>query len=73
LTVDLSFSKEEKINIQLFDGSGKVVQEIPNHYVKNNQYYFNMPGLPSGIYYITVTNGQHRVSKKIFHSSTTRA
>jgi hypothetical protein len=73
LTVDLSFSKEEKINIQLFDGSGKVVQEIPNHYVKNNQYYFNMPGLPSGIYYITVTNGQHRVSKKFFHNSSIRA
>lgn len=73
ITVDVGFSKEEKINIQMFDGSGKLLQEIPNHFVKSNQYYFNMPGLPSGIYYISVTNGTHRVSKKIFHSSTIRA
>jgi hypothetical protein len=73
LTVDISFDVEQKISIELFDITGNLVYEIPKHSVKNNQYYFNMPGLPTGIYYISVSNGYNRVSRKIIHISTIRA
>jgi hypothetical protein len=73
LTVQLNFQSEQKINIQLFNVSGKLIYEIPKHSVKNNQYYFNMPGLPSGVYYITVSNGKSRVSRKLVHIASIRA
>ena len=73
LTIDIDFSEEKYVQIQLFDATGNLIYEIPTHAVRENQYYFNMPGLPSGIYYVTVTNGVHRVSKKIVHIATIRA
>ncbi len=73
LTIDIGFSEEKYVQIQLFDVVGKLIYEIPTHAVRENQYYFNLPGLPSGIYYVTVTNGEHRVSKKIVHIATIRA
>lgn len=73
LTIDLQLPEEQYIQMQLFDATGKLIYEIPTHSVRQNQYYFNLPGLPSGIYYISVTNGDHRVSKKIVHIATIRA
>ena len=73
LTIDIDFTEEKYVQIQLFDAFGNIVYEIPTHAVRENQYYFNMPGLASGIYYVTVTNGVNRVSKKIVHISTIRA
>lgn len=73
LTVDLQFEREEYIQLQLYDSSGRLIYEVPTHSVRENQYYFNLPGLPSGVYYVTVTNGTQRVSKKIVHISTIRA
>lgn len=73
LTIDINFTEEKYVQIQLFDAFGNLVYEIPTHAVRENQYYFNMPGLASGIYYVTVTNGVHRVSKKIVHIATIRA
>lgn len=73
LTVDLRFDSEQKVYIQLFNINGKVVFDIPKHAVKNNQYFLNLPGLPSGVYYITVSNGKNRVSRKIVHISSIRA
>lgn len=73
LTIDLQFERDEYVQMQLYDSSGKLIYEIPTHSVRENQYYFNLPGLPSGVYYVTVTNGSERVSKKIVHISTIRA
>ena len=73
ITVDLRLQHEEYIEIQLFDATGKVIYEVPSHLIKQNQYHVNLPGLPSGVYYITVTNGIDRISKKIVHISTMRA
>jgi Bacterial lectin/Secretion system C-terminal sorting domain len=73
LTIDIDFPQDDYIQIQLFDSSGKVIYEIPSHLVRENEYSFNLPGLPTGTYYVTVTNGSERVSKKITHISTMRA
>jgi hypothetical protein len=73
LTVNLNFDVSQKVNIQLFNVMGKLIYEIPKHAVKSNQYYFNLPGLPSGIYYVTVSNGQNRVSRKLVHVASIRA
>ncbi|MCP4441865.1 MAG: T9SS type A sorting domain-containing protein [Aureispira sp.] len=73
LTIDIDLEEEEYVQMQLYDSTGKLIYEIPTHVVKENEYYFNLPGLPSGVYYVTVTNGTHRVSKKIVHISTIRA
>lgn len=73
LTIDLNFDKELDVQIQLYSATGKLIYEIPMHKVKQNQYFFNMPGLPSGVYYVTATDGYHRVSRKIVHISTIRA
>lgn len=73
LTIDIDLDQEEYVQMQLYDSTGKLIYEIPTHVVKENEYYFNLPGLPSGVYYVTVTNGTHRVSKKIVHISTIRA
>jgi hypothetical protein len=73
LTIDVNLSEEEDVQMQLYDSAGKLIYEIPTHSTKSKKYYFNMPGLPSGVYYVTVTNGTNRVSKKIVHLSTIRA
>jgi hypothetical protein len=73
LTVDINLRKEAYLKMQLYNSKGEVVYEIPTHAVRNNQYYFNLPGLPSGVYYLTVTNGTQRVNKKIVHISIKRA
>ncbi|MCH2044179.1 MAG: T9SS type A sorting domain-containing protein [Saprospiraceae bacterium] len=73
LTIDIDLDEEEYVELQLYDSGGKLIYEIPTHLVQENQYYFNLPGLPSGVYYVTVTNGKHRVSKKIVHIATVRA
>jgi hypothetical protein len=73
LTVDVHFPYDQKILVQLFDASGKLIHEIPRHKVKDNKYFFNMPGLPSGIYYVSVTNGINQVSKRIVHLASARA
>lgn len=73
LTINLAFEEDEYIQMQLYDSSGKLIYEIPTHLVRENEYFFNLPGLPSGVYYITVTNGTERVSKKIVHVATMRA
>ncbi len=73
LTIDLEFQEEQYVQMQLFDVTGKLIYEIPTHAVRENQYYFNLPGLPSGVYYVTVTNGTDRISKKIVHVATIRA
>jgi hypothetical protein len=73
LTVNLNFDASQKVNIQLFNVMGKLIYEIPKHAVKNNQYHFNMPGLPSGVYYVTVSNGKNRVSRKLVHIASIRA
>jgi len=73
LTIDVHFQYDQKILVQLFDATGKLIYEIPRHKVKDNQYFFNLPGLPSGIYYVSVTNGVNQVSKKIVHLASVRA
>lgn len=73
LTIDIEFAEEQYIQMQLFDITGKLIYEIPTHSVRENQYYFNLPGLPSGVYYVTITNGTDRISRKIVHISTIRA
>lgn len=73
VTVDVRFEQDDYVQMQLFDSSGKVIYEVPSHLVRQNQYHVNMPGLPTGVYYITVTNGTERVSKKIVHIATMRA
>lgn len=73
LTIDIRFQNDEYLQMQLFDASGKVIYDIPAHLVRQNQYHFNLPGLPSGVYYVTVTNGTNRVSKRIVHIATMRA
>lgn len=73
ITVDLDLSEEQEVQLQLYDSTGKLIYEIPTHTTQTKKYYFNMPGLPSGVYYVTVTNGTNRVSKKIVHISTIRA
>lgn len=73
LTIDINLAKEEEIKMQLYDSSGKLIYEIPEHETQVNQYYFNLPGLPSGVYYVTITNGTNRVSQKFVHVSMIRA
>lgn len=73
LTVDVDLSEEQEIQLQLYNSTGKLIYEIPPHNTQSKRYYFNLPGLPSGVYYVTVTNGTNRVSKKIVHISNARA
>lgn len=73
LTIDIRLQGDEYLQMQLFDASGRVIYDIPAHLVRQNQYHFNLPGLPSGVYYVTVTNGTNRVSKRIVHIATMRA
>lgn len=73
ITVDLDLQEEQKVQLQLYDSSGKLVYEIPEHLTQDKKYFFNLPGLPSGVYYVTVTNGSERVSKKVVHIATIRA
>lgn len=73
ITIDVDLSEEQDVQMQLYDSTGKLIYEIPTHATQSKKYYFNMPGLPSGVYYVTVTNGTNRVSKKIVHISSIRA
>jgi len=73
VTIDVNLSEEQDVQMQLYDSSGKLIYEIPTHATQIKKYYFNLPGLPSGVYYVTVTDGTNRVSKKIVHISTIRA
>lgn len=73
LTIDVRLDTEQYIELQLFDSDGELIYEIPPHLVRDNQYYVNLPGLPSGVYFITVTNGTQRVSRKVVHTATIRA
>lgn len=73
ITVDLDLQEEQKVQLQLYDSSGKLIYEIPEHLTQDKKYFFNLPGLPSGVYYVTVTNGSERVSKKVVHIATIRA
>lgn len=73
ITIDINLSEEKGVQIQLYDSGGKLIYEIPKHQTQENKYYFNLPGLPSGVYYVTVTDGVNRVSKKIVHISSIRA
>ena len=73
LTIDVDLVEEQDLQMQLYDSTGKLIYEIPTHATQKKEYYFNLPGLPSGVYYVTVTNGTDRVSKKIVHISSIRA
>ncbi len=73
ITVDLDLEEEQEVQLQLYDSSGKLVYEIPKHLTQDKKYFFNLPGLPSGVYYVTVTNGSERVSKKVVHIASIRA
>ncbi|MFT5648044.1 MAG: hypothetical protein ACI976_002740 [Aureispira sp.] len=73
ITISVDLSEEQDVQMQLYDSTGKLIYEIPTHATQAKKYYFNMPGLPSGVYYVTVTNGTNRVSKKIVHISSIRA
>lgn len=73
ITVNVDLSEEQDVQMQLYDSTGKLIYEIPTHATQSKKYYFNMPGLPSGVYYVTVTNGTNRVSKKVVHISSIRA
>ncbi len=73
LTIDVNLKEEQDVQMQLYDSTGKLIYEIPMHATQTKKYYFNMPGLPSGVYYVTVTNGTDRVSKKVVHISSVRA
>ena len=73
LTIDIRLEQEQYLEVQLFDHLGRLVYEIPPHLVRQNQYYVNLPGLPSGVYFITVTNGNQRISRKITHVANMRA
>ena len=73
LTIDVNLFAQDSVQMQLFDSSGELVYEIPMHLTQAQKYYFNMPGLPTGVYYITVTNGTSRISKRIVHISSIRA
>lgn len=73
ITVDLDLEEEQDVQLQLYNSAGKLVYEIPEHTTQDKKYFFNLPGLPSGVYYVTVTNGSERVSKKVVHIATIRA
>lgn len=73
LTIDVNLFAQDSVQMQLFDSSGELVYEIPMHLTQAQKYYFNMPGLPTGVYYVTVTNGTSRISKRIVHISSIRA
>lgn len=73
ITISVDFDVEQLLNIQLFDVSGKIIQEYSKQKTKEKKFYFNLPGLPSGVYYASVSNGKQRVSKKIVHIGSIRA
>ena len=73
ITIDVDLAEEEEVQLQLYNSTGKLMYEIPAHATQNKRYYFNLPGLPSGVYYVTITNGTNRVSKKIVHIANVRA
>lgn len=73
LTIDVNLFAQDSVQMQLYDSAGLLIYEIPMHTTQMQKYYFNMPGLPTGVYYVTVTNGTTRVSKKIVHISSIRA
>ncbi len=73
LTIDVNLFAQDSVQMQLFDSAGALIYEIPMHRTQAQKYYFNMPGLPTGVYYVTVTNGSSRISKRIVHISSIRA
>ena len=73
VTVDLQLQEESRIKLQLYNAKGELIFEIPEHQAMHKKYHFNMPGLPSGVYYVTITDGENRVNKKIIHLSSVRA
>ena len=73
LTIDVDLDEEEYLEIQLYNSAGDLIYEIPTHLVQENQYFFNLPNLPSDVYYVTVSNGEYQVTKKIVHVDNTRA
>lgn len=67
VVIDCDFDNSQKVNIQLFNSKGEIVQSRSESNVKHRDFTLNLPGLPAGIYYVSVTNGKQRTSKKILH------
>jgi hypothetical protein len=66
LTAQFYSSKEEYLNVYLFDAMGKLVYESKYPAITgNNIIELNGLGLPSGYYHFLIQNETERVSKSI--------
>ena len=66
LVIDLQSQNEDSYTAILYDNNGRII--VKNNYsvsIGNNNYLMDISTISSGIYYLTIGNGQNNFSRKI--------
>ncbi len=71
--LDFDFEQMQNLTISVFSMKGEKVRTEKISGVTKRRHQLATQGLPSGIYYVSVTNGRQRVSKKILYIAQPKA
>lgn len=63
--VEIALNTQEVISMQLYDFTGKKVQNLVPESTTLNTFEFNVANYPAGIYVLHIQIGEHSVSRKI--------
>jgi hypothetical protein len=73
ITVDFDLKKASNVNIHLYNSNGKIVKVINEPSIIDKDLTIDVNGLPSGIYYLNISDGVRQMNKKIIHIQKARA
>ncbi len=65
VTIDLQLLETNDLTLQLFNGSGQVINTLVDKNTLGNQYQLNLEAYPSGIYFVKMQIGEQQLTRKV--------
>lgn len=73
VVVDFELKKATDVSVNIYDSNGNIVRKTSETNLTNKDIELNISDLPSGVYYLNITDGTRQLNKKLVHIKKVRA